>query len=110
MDGRAGGRLVYGHVITKFSRMGSLPHFLTHGAPLRASRARAPILPFGIVAWAFFPTTFLEIAVYMYNVLPFVVTEMDLVKLWMNTKLISKYSREDIIKEKVEKRKFCVAS
>ena len=22
----------YGHVITKFSRMGSLPHFLTHGA------------------------------------------------------------------------------
>ena len=39
-DGRAGGRLVYGHVITKFSRMGSLPHFLTHGAPLRALRAR----------------------------------------------------------------------
>ena len=31
-DGRAGGRLVYGHVITKFSRMGSLPHFVTHGA------------------------------------------------------------------------------
>ena len=27
-DGRA-----YGHVITKFSRMGRLPHFLTHGAP-----------------------------------------------------------------------------
>ena len=27
---------VYGHVITKFSRMGRLPHFLTHGAPLRA--------------------------------------------------------------------------
>ena len=25
---------MYGHVITKFSRMGSLPHFLTHGAPL----------------------------------------------------------------------------
>ena len=35
---------MYGHVITKFSRMGSLPHFLTHGAPLRASRARAPLL------------------------------------------------------------------
>ena len=34
---------MYGHVITKFSRMGSLPHFLTHGAPLRASRARAPL-------------------------------------------------------------------
>ena len=33
-DGRSGGRAVYGHVITKFSRMGSLPHFLTHGAPL----------------------------------------------------------------------------
>ena len=31
---------MYGHVITKFSRMGSLPHFLTHGAPLRAVRAR----------------------------------------------------------------------
>ena len=42
-DGRAGGRSVYGHVITKFSRMGSLPNFFTHGAPLRASRARAPL-------------------------------------------------------------------
>ena len=42
-DGRSGGRSVYGHVITKFSRMGSIPHFLTHGAPLRASRARAPL-------------------------------------------------------------------
>ena len=40
MDGRSGGRSVYGHVITKFSRMGSLPHFLIHGAPLRALRAR----------------------------------------------------------------------
>ena len=30
-------RTVYGHVIAKFSRMGRLPHFLTHGAPLRAS-------------------------------------------------------------------------
>ena len=28
-DGRA-----YGHVITKFSRMGRLPHFLNYGAPL----------------------------------------------------------------------------
>ena len=43
-DGRSGGRSVYGHVITKFSRMGSLPHFVTHGAPLRASRARAPLI------------------------------------------------------------------
>ena len=25
---------MYGHVITKFSRMGSLQHFFTHGAPL----------------------------------------------------------------------------
>ena len=39
-DGLSGGRSVYGHVITKFSRMGSLPHFFTHGAPLRALRAR----------------------------------------------------------------------
>ena len=30
---------MYGHVIMKFSRMGSLPHFLTHGT----SRARAPL-------------------------------------------------------------------
>ena len=33
-DGLSGGRSVYGHVITKFSRMGRLLHFLTHGAPL----------------------------------------------------------------------------
>ena len=33
MDGRSGGRSVYGHVITKFSRMGRLPHFLSYGAP-----------------------------------------------------------------------------
>ena len=32
-DGLSGGRSVYGHVITKFSRMGGLPNFLTHGAP-----------------------------------------------------------------------------
>ena len=30
------------YVITKFSRMDSLPNFLTHGAALRA-RARAPL-------------------------------------------------------------------
>ena len=29
------------YVITKFSRMDSLPNFLTHGAPLRARFARA---------------------------------------------------------------------
>ena len=39
-DGWSGGRSVHRHVITKFPRMGSLPHFLTHGAPLRALRAR----------------------------------------------------------------------
>ena len=33
-DGLSGGRAVYGHVITKFSRMGSILYFLTHGAPL----------------------------------------------------------------------------
>ena len=34
------------YVITKFSRMDSLPNFLTHGAPLRARFARvgAPLL------------------------------------------------------------------
>ena len=34
------GRSVYGHVFTKFSPMGSLPHFLTHGVSLRAVRER----------------------------------------------------------------------
>ena len=34
-------RSVYGHVITKFSGMGRLPHFLSYGAPpTRALRAR----------------------------------------------------------------------
>ena len=33
-DGLSGGRSVYGPVITKFSRMGRLLYFLTHGAPL----------------------------------------------------------------------------
>ena len=28
------------YVITKFSRVDSLPNFVTHGAPLRALRAR----------------------------------------------------------------------
>ena len=31
---------MYGHGITKFSRMATLPHFLTYGVPLRALRAR----------------------------------------------------------------------
>ena len=33
-DGLSGGQSVYGHVITKFSQMGRLLHFLTHGAVL----------------------------------------------------------------------------
>ena len=33
-DSLSGGWSVYGHVITKFSRMGRLLHFPTHGAPL----------------------------------------------------------------------------
>ena len=42
---RAGGRAVYGHVITKFSRMGRLLHFLTHGAPLaRFARESSAII------------------------------------------------------------------
>ena len=41
---RAYGRTEYADVTTKFSRVDSLPNFLTHGAPLeRASRARAPL-------------------------------------------------------------------
>ena len=37
-------RSVYGHVITKFSGMGRLPHFLSYGAPpTRALRARVEL-------------------------------------------------------------------
>ena len=38
--GRKVGRSVYDHAIAKFSRTGSLPHFLNHGAPLRALHER----------------------------------------------------------------------
>ena len=37
---RVGGREGVRYVITKFSQMDSLPNFVTHGAPLRALRAR----------------------------------------------------------------------
>ena len=37
-DSRAVGRSVYGQVITNFSQMGSLPHFLTPGASLARAR------------------------------------------------------------------------
>ena len=43
-DGRSLARSVYGHVITKFSGMGRLPHFLSYGAPpTRALRARVEL-------------------------------------------------------------------
>ena len=39
-DGRSLGRLGYGHVITKFSRVGRLPHFLSYAAsPTRGGGA-----------------------------------------------------------------------
>ena len=42
---RAGGQSVYGHVITKFSRMGSLLHFLTDGAQVaRFARESSAII------------------------------------------------------------------
>ena len=45
VDGRSLGRWLYGHVITKFSRMGRLLHFLTHGAPLaRFARESSAII------------------------------------------------------------------
>ena len=66
-DGRSLGRAVYGHVITKFSRMGRLLHFLTHGAPLarfaRESSAitketiqpnkKAPMVPLFLLWWRY---------------------------------------------------------
>ena len=43
-DGRSLDRSVYGRVITKFSGMDRLPHFLSYGAPpTRALRARAEL-------------------------------------------------------------------
>ena len=39
--GWVGGRAGVRYVITKFSRMDSLPNFLTHGAPLRAREGSA---------------------------------------------------------------------
>ena len=43
-DGRKVGWSVHGHVITKFSRMGRLPHFLSYGAPsTRALSARVEL-------------------------------------------------------------------
>ena len=45
VDGRSLGRSLYSHVITKFSQMGNLLHFLTHGAPLaRLERESSAII------------------------------------------------------------------
>ena len=45
VDGRSLGWSLYGHVITKFSRMGRLLHFLTHGARLaRFARESSAII------------------------------------------------------------------
>ena len=47
-DDRSGGRSVYGHATTKFSRMGRLHNFLTHGAQLaRFARENSAIIPAG---------------------------------------------------------------
>ena len=43
---RAGGRSVYGHVITKFSRMGRLLHFLNPGAPLARFARKSSVISF----------------------------------------------------------------
>ena len=51
-DRRSVGRSVYGQVITKFSRMGSLPHFLPMVLCRGASHARAP-LSIGSVSLSF---------------------------------------------------------
>ena len=48
-DGRS-----YGHVITKFSRMGRLPHFLTYGAP--------PTRAGGVLLWWFLKGMFINIS------------------------------------------------
>ena len=48
--GRTVARSVHSHVITKFSRMGRLPHFVSYGAPrveLRYDLARSVIMPDG---------------------------------------------------------------
>ena len=39
-DGRSLARSVYGPMITKFSRMGRLPHFVSYGAPPTRSPSR----------------------------------------------------------------------
>ena len=43
------GRSVYGHVFTKFSPMGSLPHFLTNDAPPRARDPLKNFIPLSVI-------------------------------------------------------------
>ena len=48
-DGRSPARSVYDQVITKFSRIGKLPHFLSYGAPsTRGANAQALREPIGV--------------------------------------------------------------
>ena len=47
--GRTVGRSVYGHVFTKFSPMGSLPHFLTNDAPPRARDPLKNFIPLSVI-------------------------------------------------------------
>ena len=55
-DGRSVGQSGYGHVITKFSRMGSLPHFLAHGAPqARFVHHSSAIISFAYLKFVLFP-------------------------------------------------------
>ena len=42
-DGRPPASSVYGRVITKFSRTGNLPHFLSYGAPPTRAARGAPL-------------------------------------------------------------------
>ena len=51
-EGLLGGRAVYGHVITKFSQMGRLLHFLTHGAPMARFMCESSAM-IGTCLWAF---------------------------------------------------------
>ena len=58
-DDLSGGRSVCGHVIAKYSRMGTLLHSLTHGAPL----ARFARESFAIIH------SFKELVIYQYVLL-----------------------------------------
>ena len=65
---RTGGLSVYGHVITKFSRMGRLLPFLTHGAALArfARESSAMNQASKVCAIANAAITFIQMAVMLY--------------------------------------------